>query len=63
VPERPRARVEKSARRVAENLGENILTEAASRFDHIAPTAHHHHPGGASLRGYFSGIPPPKKPV
>jgi hypothetical protein len=63
VPESPRAQIENSARRIAKNLGKNIFTEAAARFDHITPTAHHHHPGGASLGGYFSGIPPPKEPV
>jgi hypothetical protein len=63
VPESPRAQIEKPARRVAENLGENIFTEAASRFDHIAPTAHHHHLRCAAFGGDVLGVTPPKETV
>jgi hypothetical protein len=63
VPESPRAHIEKPARRVAENFGENIFTEAASRFGYIPPAAHHHHLRCAAFGGDVVGVTPPKQTV
>ena len=63
VPEAPGSCVEQPARRVAENFGKNLFTEALLRLGHVAPLAHHHDLSRTAFRRNFAAVFPPKKAV